>query len=134
MEQRLRLVQGVVMMGKPQRKCITCDEAYVPRGPRQQRCTSCAVEHNRKKNLAYQHAFRARHRTPVETARIERRGWQLDGIKSHAESLHAEGLTATAIAQKLGCSHHTVLRHLDQPEARWRVGILRRTDMPELPH
>jgi len=85
------------------------------------------VEHNRKKNLEYQHAFRARHRTAEESARIQRRTWKLDGMKSRAESLFADGLTATAIAQRLGCSHHTILRHLAQPAARRRIGILIRT-------
>lgn len=122
------------MTDKPRRTCIGCGAIYEPSGVRQQRCTSCAVEHNRKKNLEYQHAFRARHRTAEESARIQRRTWKLDGMKSRAESLFADGLTATAIARQLGCSHHTLQRHLAQPEARWRVGILRRMDMPEMPH
>jgi DNA invertase Pin-like site-specific DNA recombinase len=115
------------------RPCLDCGMMYAPRGPRQQRCQGCAVEHARRKNCAHQRAFRARHRTLEETARIERRAWQLDGAKYRAESLFADGMSPSAIALQLRVSHHTLLRHLAQPEARWRVGILRRTDMPELP-
>jgi hypothetical protein len=117
--------------GTRERLCVDCNGAYRPTSPRQQRCQSCGVEHTRKKNLEYQHAFRARHRTAEEAERLQRRAWRLDGMKSRAESLHADGLSPSAIAVKLGCSHHTVLKHLAQPEARWRVDILRRTNVPE---
>jgi hypothetical protein len=113
--------------------CIDCGAMYEPRGTRQQRCDHCAVEHDRKKNLEYQPAFRARHRTKEDAERIERRTWQMDAAKSRFETLFADGMSATAIARKTGHSHHSVLRHLARPEAQWRVGILRRTDMPELP-
>jgi DNA-binding CsgD family transcriptional regulator len=120
--------------GKPQRVCIGCGQLCEPGGPRQLRCKSCAAEHSRKKNLEYQHAFRARNRSPEDAARIERRGWWLDAMKYRAESLVADGMNPTACAERLGISHHTILKHLDSPEARRRVGILMRTDMPELPH
>jgi DNA-binding CsgD family transcriptional regulator len=115
------------------RTCIDCGGLYVPSGVRQQRCGICGFEHNRKKNAQYQTAFRARHRTKEEAERIQRRTWQLDGAKYRAEALHADGMSPSAIAQKLGCSHHTLLRHLARPEAQRRVAILRNTDMPELP-
>jgi DNA invertase Pin-like site-specific DNA recombinase len=92
------------------------------------------VEHNRKKNLEYQHAFRARHRSKEFAAYIERKKWQMDAAKSRFELLAGDGMSATAIGEKTGHSHHTVLRHLARPEARWRVGILRRLDMPEMEH
>jgi DNA invertase Pin-like site-specific DNA recombinase len=78
--------------------------------------------------------FRERHRSPEEAERIQRRAWQLDGAKYRAESLFADGMSPSAIALQLRVSHHTLLRHLAQPEARWRVGILRRLDMPEPVH
>lgn len=112
--------------GKPQRQCIGCGAMYAPRGPRQQRCGICGVEHNREKSRQYQTASRARHRTTEDAERIQRRRWQLDGAKSSAESLHADGMSASAIAKKLGYSHHTILNHLAQPEASQRVGVLRR--------
>jgi hypothetical protein len=129
MAKRAKLVRGQAM----KRTCIDCEALYAPRGPRQQRCQSCAVEHHRKKNLEYQHAFRARHRTPEDAERLQCRTWKLDGVKSRAEMLAGEGLSATAISKIVGCSHHSVIRHLQRPEAQWRVGILRRLDMPELP-
>lgn len=114
--------------------CIGCGVMYAPRGTRSQRCAPCAVEHHRLKNQEYQHAFRARHRSKEDAERIERRTWQMDAVKSRAESLVADGLTATACAVKLGCSHHTLLRHLEKPEVRRRVSILMRdTGEPELP-
>jgi len=122
------------MKGNPLRTCVGCGAMYEPSGVRQQRCTSCAVEHTRKKNAEYQRQHRARHRSKEETAYQERRTWRLDANKARAEQLVADGLTPTACAERLGCSHHTVLRHLAQPEARRRVGILRRMDMPEMPH
>jgi DNA-binding CsgD family transcriptional regulator len=85
------------------------------------------------KNAANVAAFRVRHRTPAETARIERKGWRLDMAKYRCESLVADGWTPSAAAEKLGVSHHTILRHLSQPDAQRRVSILQRTDMPELP-
>lgn len=97
------------------------------------RCQSCAAEHNRAKNREHVRTFRERHRSPEEAERIQRRAWQLDGAKYRAESLVADGWTPSAAAEKLGVSHHTILRHLSQPDARRRVSILRRTDMPELP-
>ena len=113
--------------------CVDCGGMYEPSGVRQQRCGPCAVEHRRKKNLDYVHAFRARHRTKEHIERIERRTWQMDAAKSRFEMLAGEGMSATAIGQKTGHSHHTVLRHLARPEAQWRVGILLRTDLPDQP-
>ena len=115
------------------RTCIDCKALYEPTGVRQQRCEPCAVEHNRKKNLEYQHAFRARHRTPEDADRRERRTWRMDAERARFEMLHADGMSGSAIAKKIGRSHHTVLRHLARPEAQRRVGILRRLEMPELP-
>jgi DNA invertase Pin-like site-specific DNA recombinase len=85
-------------------------------------------------NAEYQRQHRAHLRTPEDAERSLRRTWRMDATRSRFEMLHADGMSASAIAQKTGHSHHTVLRHLARPEARWRVGILRRTDMPELPH
>ena len=110
------------------RTCVTCGAMYEPSGVRQQRCKSCAVEHTRKKNLEYQHTFRQRHKTDAKRRMLP------DAVFGRFEQLHADGMSATAIAKKTGHSHHTVLRHLARPEAQWRVGILRRTDMPELIH
>jgi DNA invertase Pin-like site-specific DNA recombinase len=101
---------------------------FVPRGPNHLRCQACAVKHSRQQNAAYQHAFRQRHPTNAKPRTVP------DAVRYQFEMLHAEGLTANAIAQKLGHSHHTVLKHLARPEARLRVDILRRLDMPELPH
>jgi DNA invertase Pin-like site-specific DNA recombinase len=85
-------------------------------------------------NAEYQRRFRERHRNPEEAARIQRKGWRLDAKKYRAESLVADGMTASAAALKLGCSHHTLLRHLSTPEARRRVGLLMRdTGEPEQP-
>jgi DNA-binding CsgD family transcriptional regulator len=90
--------------------------------------------HNRKKNAQYQTAFRTRHRTQEETERIQRRTWQLDGAKYRAESLVADGMTASAAAEHLGVSHHTIIAHLSRPDARRRIGILMRdTGEPEQP-
>ncbi len=116
------------------RACIDCGLMYEPTGVRQLRCKSCAPLHSRKKNLANQNAFRARHRTAEEAERVQRRAWQLDAAKFRAESLVADGMSPTAAAERAGISHHTVLKHLAQPEARRRVGILARLDMPELEH
>ena len=117
----------------PQRTCVDCGAMYEPRGTRQLRCGSCRAAHDRKMNAEYQRRHRARHRTREDVERSERRTWQMDAARSRFELLHADGMSATAIARKLRCSHHTVLRHLARPEAQFRVGILRRTDMPELP-
>jgi DNA invertase Pin-like site-specific DNA recombinase len=116
------------------RPCVDCGALYEPRGARQQRCKSCGVKHNRRKNRENVAAFRARHRTNEDVERSERRTWKMDAARSRFEMLHADGMSPSAIAQKTGHSHHTVLRHLDRPEAQRRVGILRRLDMPELPH
>lgn len=116
-----------------QRTCVDCRALYEPR-TRQLRCQSCAVEHDRRKNRENVAAFRARHRSAETTERIRRRSWWLEGMKSRAESLVADGLSATACAERLGISHHTILRHLAQPEAQRRVRILRALDMPEMEH
>jgi DNA-binding CsgD family transcriptional regulator len=118
----------------PRKQCVDCGKPFTPVSNHQQRCADCGAAHNRRANAHYQAQHRARHRTKEDAERIQRRTWQLDAAKSRAESLHADGMSPSAIAQKLGCSHHTVLRHLAQPEARWRVGILRRLDMPEPVH
>ena len=118
------------MMGKP---CIDCRALYVPRGPRQQRCGVCAAKHNRKMNAEYQRRHRARHRSAETAERIRRRGWQLDAIEYRSESLFADGMSASAAAEKLNCSHHTLLRWLDKPEVQRRIAFLRALDMPEVP-
>jgi len=122
--------------GKTRRTCIDCGAMYELRGPRQERCQSCAVEHTRKKNLERQHAFRARHRTPEEAERIQRRTWRVELEKHSCEMLVSEGMSPSAAARKVHLSHHTILKHLATPEAQWRVAILRRTNVPEpeLPH
>ena len=112
---------------RPQKVCAVCGAEYQPTSPRQQRCPPCAVLHTRKKNLEYQHAFRQRHKTDANPRMLP------DAERTQFEMLHADGMTASAIAQKLGHSHHTVLKHLARPEARHRVEILRKTDMPQLP-
>lgn len=99
-----------------QRTCIDCGAMYAPSGVRQQRCGSCGAKHNREKNRQYVAEFRDRHRTKEEAERIQRRTWQLDAEKSRAESLFADGMTASAIAQKLGRSHHTVLKPSPDPK------------------
>jgi DNA invertase Pin-like site-specific DNA recombinase len=58
----------------------------------------------------------------------------LDAARARFEMLAGDGMSATAIGQKTGHSHHTVLRHLAKPESQWRVGILMRLDMPEMEH
>jgi hypothetical protein len=87
------------------------------------------VEHTRKKNLEYQHVFRQRHKTDANPRMLP------DAERTQFEMLHADGMTASAIAQKLGHSHHTVLNHLARPEVQRRVAILRLDGPePELPH
>jgi predicted nucleic acid-binding Zn-ribbon protein len=113
MEQRKSLVRG---QGAMKRTCIDCGAMYEPSGVRQQRCGSCGVKHNQKKNRQYQRDFRAHHRTKADAERIERCTWRLEGAKSRAESLHADSMSPSAIAQKLGRSHHTVLKHLARPQ------------------
>ena len=119
--------------GKPQRTCVDCGLPYTPSGVGQLRCTNCRVEHTRRMNRLWQQDSRARHTSPQAIERSERRTWRMDAARTRFEMLHADGMSATAIARKLGYSHHTVLKHLAQPEAQRRVGILRRLDMPELP-
>jgi len=124
----------VRLTDKPRRTCIDCGVMYEPSGVRQQRCASCAAEHTRKKNCEYQRAFRARHRSPEEAERLQRRAWRLDGAKYRAESLVADGLSPSAAAEKLRVSHHTLIRHLSQPEAARRVALLvRDTGEPDQP-
>jgi DNA invertase Pin-like site-specific DNA recombinase len=112
--------------------CVDCGGMYEPRGTRQQRCETCAVKRNRKKNLEYQHAFRVRHKTKEDAERSERRTWQMDAARSRFELLASDGMSATAIARKTGHSHHTVLEWLARPEAQWRVRLLR-IEPPEMP-
>jgi transposase len=82
-------------------------------------------------NRLYQQDSRARHTSPQAIERSERRAWRMDAKKSRAEMLHAEGMTASAAAEYLGVSHHTVLRHLARPEVQRRVAILKKTNAPE---
>ena len=116
----------------PQRTCVDCRAMYEPRGPRQLRCQSCAVKHNRRQNAHYQATFRSRHRTPEYAERIQRKTWQMDAARSRFELLASDGMSATAIARKTGHSHHTVLEWLARPEAQWRVRLLR-IEPPEMP-
>jgi DNA invertase Pin-like site-specific DNA recombinase len=124
------------MRGKPraERLCADCGGVYAPSGAQQQRCLPCGAVHTRRRNAELQRARRARRRTPQEAERIQRKAWRVQGAKYRAESLHADGMSPSAAALLLGISHHTILNHLAQPEAQRRVAILRRLDMPELPH
>lgn len=110
-----------------QRTCIGCGAMYAPRSPSQQRCQSCAVEHNRAKNLEYQHAFRQRHKTDPKP-RVP------DTERGRFEMLHAEGMSANAIALELGRNRRTVAKHLARPDVQRRVALLRLDGPePELP-
>ena len=118
--------------GKPQRTCIDC--GGMPAGPRQQRCGDCATEHARKKNANYQAEHRRRQR---ESGQTEMKPRTLsDFTLSQIEQLHADGLSPSAAAERLGISHHSALRHLSRPEVEQRVAFLRRWNVPEqeLPH
>lgn len=64
-EAQRTLSSGIVTVRAP-RTCIDCGVEYAPSGNHQQRCQSCAAEHNRMKNRAYQAGFRQRQRERVQ--------------------------------------------------------------------
>ena len=120
------------MKDKPQRTCEDCGAIYTPGGPRQQRCKSCAVRHDRRKNRENVAAFRARHRTPEQAERSERRKYLLAFDRQRIEALMGlEGLTASAAATKIGRGHHFALHHTRKPEVAARIAHMRFWDKPE---
>jgi DNA-binding CsgD family transcriptional regulator len=117
--------------GYAPRTCAGCGALYVPTGARQERCAPCALSRTRKAHTQYEADRRARNRDPLAAERRLRRAWRVDGAKARAEMLVAEGASPSRAAEIAGCSHHTVLQHLQSVEVQQRVALLRRHNVPE---